>query len=232
MKSKSKYLITALMLATLFSILSIPASAEISVQSTEMEDVGLTGSDAVMGPGSEAVFRSPVEYGYTWIYQEEPVQVHWKIYNPKHQIITTISHTPTFKKQITEGEYKGLWAVADETSFTIPAFADKGYWLAQCQIELADGTKAIAISAEQPDARYLSFDVNREGDLIENIFTAPMYWFGWKGPAVFWIPGVFIWAPLLFVAIAAVLTHSLTGFVDVLRGLRQSIRGARRKWTT
>ncbi len=224
------------LLATIFLFFftvagAIAVSAQTqSLQSVELQDVGFTSSDMAFGPGSDIPLQCPLETGYAWISSVEPNVARWKIYDPTFHLIYTFEHPPAFKKKITQGEYAGKWAFADSTSFTVPAFAKKGSWLAKPEFVLADGTVVEGVSAENPEAKYLALPVTLSGSVIDNIFIAPNYFFGIKFPALFWFPLSLLWIPALIVLVAIIYTRSISGAVDLFKGMARATREAKKEW--
>ena len=204
----------------------------ISTTAVEMTDVGLTDSQIRYGPGSEVPLRTPIERNYVWITSVEPVRVKWTYYDPLMHRVYTEEHPPTLKNKITSGEYAGHWAVADMTAFTIPAFATRGNWYAKPEIILANGQIIEGVSAENPQAVYISFPVTESGTIWDNLFNAPWYAFGIKFPAIFWFPLSLFWIPAIFIIVCAIFTRSITGFVDVIKGAIRAAKEARRRWQT
>jgi len=216
-------LMIALFVASSIAIATIPTAVK-------MTKVGLTESQIKYGPGSEVPLRTPIERNYVWIVSVEPIKVRWTYYDPLMHRVYTEEHPPTLKNKITSGEHAGKWAVADMTAFTIPAFATKGNWYAKPEIILANGQIMEGVSAENPEAIYITFPVTESGTIWDNLFNAPWYAFGIKFPAIFWFPLSLFWIPGVFVVICAIFTHSITGFVDVIKGAIRAGREARRRW--
>ena len=216
---KRKVLLLSL---ALFLFLSSLASA-VRVDSVKLNEISIQ-EGLEYGPGSKAPLFSPIETEYAWVSNVEPQTVTWTIYNPYVQEITKIKHTPSIKKQQTDGS----WIFGDRTAFTIPAFASKGNWLASCEFEFVDGTTFQGLSADNPNVYYLAIPVTRE-DWIASIFTAPWYFLGFSLPAYFWFPGFIIWVPILYIIICAMLSRSIGGFVDVTRSAVSAARKARGK---
>ena len=223
------------LIASIFFFFFIASAITVSattanLQSAELQEIGLTSSEMAFGPGSDIPIQSPLETGYVWISSVEPNVCRWKIYDPSFHLIYTFEHPPALKKKITQGDYAGKWAFADSASFTVPAFAKKGNWLAKPEFVLADGTIVEGVSAENPEARYLALPVTLSGSVIDNIFVAPNYFFGIKFPALFWFPLCLLWIPALIVLVAIIYTRSISGAVDLFKSMVRATREAKKEW--
>ena len=228
-KNTYKILVPTLILVCVLSFLSLPVMAQESVKLTNAE------MNAVIefGPGSDIPLSSPFESGYVWISTVEPVKAKWTIYDPGMHQITVIEHIPAIKQRITTGEHAGKWAFGDSTSFTLPAFASKGAWLAKCDYVMADGSiLPLPISAEDSNIKYIAMPCTLPGDWFGNIFLYPQYFFGMKMPALIWMPFAFFWIPALFIIVLIIWTRSVSGFALVIRGAidagKDAIRQAQR----
>lgn len=221
---KNTYRIVALamFLACTISLFPFPVTAE--YQSVELTEAELAGA-IEFGPGSDVPVRDPFESGYVWISTVEPVKAKWSIYDPSMHLVTTIEHIPTIKQKLTTGEHTGKWAFGDATTFTLPAFASKGNWIARCEYIMADGST-------HPGSGLLGIPCTLPGDIIGSIFSHPWYFFGMKMPAIFWFPLIIVWAPALFILVCLVFTRSITGFVDVIRGAVDAGKAAAHKART
>lgn len=206
---------------------AIPLSLSVSaadISSMELTDAEIE-AGIEYGPGSDCPLQSPIESRYVWISTVEPVKAKWTVYDPGMHYVTTIEHIPTMKQQITSGEHEGKWAFGDRSSFTLPAFASKGTWLAKCEYVMADGsTMSPPISAET-DAIYMGIPCTQPGSWAD-FFTCPWYFFGWKAPPLIWFPFAFIWIPLLLLGVLLVWTKSISGVVGVFKGAIQAGREA------
>lgn len=213
-KNIYRIIVVAVLLAYAIPLsFSVPA-AEIS--SMELTDAEVS-AGIEYGPGSDAPLSSPIESGYVWISSVEPIKAKWTIYDPTVHYVTTIEHVPAIKIQITSGEHTGKWGFGDRSSFTLPAFATKGTWLAKCEYIMADqSTFSPGISAET-DAMYQGIPCTLPGSWAD-FFTCPWYFLGWKAPAMFWFPFGPVWGILLFLGVLLVWTRSAKGVAGVLRG--------------
>lgn len=212
-KNTYRIVIVAILLAY-----AIPFSFSASATETmELTDVEIA-AGMKYGPGSDCPLSSPIEAGYGWVSAVEPVKAVWTIYDPNMHYVTTITHIPTFKQKITSGEHVGKWSYGDRSSFTLPAFATKGTWLAKCEYEMADGSRsAPPISAVNPEFIYQGVPCTASGSWLD-FFTCPWYFLGWKAPAYVWFPFAFGWVPLLGLGILLVWTRSSKGVAEILRG--------------
>lgn len=177
------------------------------------------------GPGSEVPLRTPVESEYVWIDAVEPQKATWTFYKPGLRSILTIEKEITYKKQITSGEYAGMWAFADTATFTVPALADVGSWLAKPEITMKDGTVRQGVSAESPTAIYIAFSVI-SGDPFTNLFEAPWYLFNIQMPPLFWFPLILVWGPALFIGIC----YASPRISETLKRGLDRLSEARSKW--
>jgi len=181
-------------------------------------------SNMQFGPGSEIPFYDPIVNGEegVWISEIEPLRATWTFYDSHMHKVYEETHPVRFKRENVQGH---PWVFADETTFTIPAFASKGIWYAKCRYEMADGTTWTSQG-------YYGIEVTSSGTIFENLFIAPWYAFNIKFPPIFWFPLILVWAPAIFVLACAIFTHSITGVVDVVKGAVEAGRRAKRKWTT
>lgn len=198
---------------------AIPLSFSVSAAVPYMELTDAEEAAGVQfGPGSDCPLKVPIESGYAYIYNVEPVKAKWTIYDPSFHYVTTIEHVPALKQKITSGEHAGKWLVADKTAFTLPAFAEKGTWYARCTFQLADSSESTPpVSAEEPEIEWIGIPCTLPGSWTD-FFTCSWYFFGWKAPAMFWFPFGFIWVPLLILGILLVWTRSAKGVAMILRG--------------
>lgn len=227
-KNTYKMVATAMFIACAISLISFPVTAA-EISSVKLTDAEVS-AGIEFGPGSDCPLSSPSEPQYSWISTVEPVKAKWSVYDPGMHLVTTIEHVPSVKFKITTGELAGKWAFGDGTSFTLPAFASKGTWLAKCEYIMADGsTSSPPISAEHPEYLFQGIPCTLPGDMVGNIFSYPWYLAGMKMPAIFWFPLIIFWAPAVFILVCLVFTRSITGFVDVVRGAVHAGREAARK---
>jgi len=224
MQKKTKWLLLAISL-TLFSLFSGTALGA-EVIGVESSEVMLTDSMMQWGPGSQLPLRSPNEPEYVWVSSVEPVKAVWTIYNPGMREITKLEHPVSLKQRIPSGEHAGKWGFADETAFTIPAFAEKGTWYAKYETHMADGSVQSGVSAENPNYKYISFSVTSSGDVITNLFGAPWYLFGMAMPPVFWFPLILLWGPAIFIGLCYISPWVSETFKKSI----DRIQEARKKW--
>lgn len=219
-----KIVAMAMVLAYAISILSFPVDAE-RQYSIELTGAELSGT-IEFGPGSDVPVRDPFESGVVWLSNVEPVKAKWHIYDPGMHLVTTMEHVPSIKQrgswQVDSRTF--TWAFGDTASFTLPAFAAKGTWIAKCEYTMADGSTYSG-------SGLLGIPCTLPGDLIGNIFSYPWYLAGMKMPAIFWFPLIIFWAPALFILVCIVFTKSITGFVGVVRGAVSAGRKIRRART-
>jgi len=209
MRKQKKLILTILLL---FSFVISQTAIASAMSSTQLQEGTATGEmfypatfysateSQGFGPGSEVPFRTPMESGYLWKDSVEPLKVVWTFYQPGLRPIYTMEKDLTYKKQITEGTDTGKWVFADTATFTVPALAETGTWLAKSEIKMADGTVRQGVSAENSQSIYIAFPVEG-GDPITNLFGAPWYFFNMKMPPLFWFPLILVWGPALFIAI-------------------------------
>lgn len=218
-----------LLTLSLFLFCSTVASAELDTRvedGTIINDVYYSSTQTGFSPGSEVPVRTPVESGYSWISSVEPVKATWKFYTPNLELVYTIEKPLSFKQRIPSGEYAGKWAFADDAVFTIPAFSQKGNWLAKPEITLTDGSTISGVSADNPNAKYIAIPITSSGDGISNFFTAPWYGFGIQFPPLFWFPLSIFWIPALFVGIAFISPQ----ISETLANSFTKLKEARNKW--
>lgn len=198
------------------------------VIAVEWDDIGLTGSMA-FGPGSEILVYDPIDSEGThlvFVSNREPIEAVWKVYTPSLQKVYENSHVPSFKQSgsFEVGGQIYRWAFADEWAWTVPAFAEMGDWLLSPSYKMSDGgTQSGAYT-------YYAVPITQGGDAWTNLFGAPWYLAGFEMPPLFWFPLCLLWIPALFIIISAIYVRSISGFVLVLRGIRDSTREARGKW--
>jgi hypothetical protein len=164
--------------------------------------------------------ENPITYdlGYVWLMTVEPLVVKWVIYDSANHIVLEETHEPATKHYDgSDPEYPWRWGDAFE--FTIPAFAREGTWLAVCYIYYDGGSQQM---------NGLIWDV-AAGEWFDNIFTAPIYFFNMKLPALFWCLSV-VWIPLVIMAILFIYARSAEGIADMLAAARDAGRKAREKW--
>ena len=219
-----KTLIGVLLVLAILSFSQL-ALADTTYPSEQLSETVIS-AEIELGPGSTYPIMSPIESNYVWVSSVEPTKAIWKIYDPHMHLITTITHIPSVKYQHTDGN----WHFTDSSAFTLPAFAQKGTWLAECSFQLADGSiQYRPISAEDSNVRYLGIPCTAEGDIFGNIFLYPWYLFGTEMPAYFWFPGVILWLPLAWIAFCAIFSRSIGGFVDMTKQMLDSGRKQRGK---
>jgi len=191
-----KWLFVAIYLTFFFLIAQTALATQITntdtVQVTDAEL--LTGSS--FGPGSSFPLFAPNNIGYVYVTSKEPMKVAWTIYDPGYVEVTTIEHVPSTKYR--DGTD---WHWADKTAFVIPAFAEKGTWLAGCEVTFVDGSKATVMFGDNGEYLYIGIPVDDSGDWVKNLFGAPWYLFGMQMPPVFWFPLILLWGPALFIGI-------------------------------
>ncbi|MBS3748186.1 MAG: hypothetical protein KGY67_00615 [Candidatus Thermoplasmatota archaeon] len=218
-----------LLTLSLFLFCSTSVIAEIDTTFEDgktIENVYHSSTQTGFGPGSDVPVRTPVESGYSWVSSVEPVKATWKFYTPNFQLVYTIEKQVSFKQKIQSGEHAGKWAFADDAVFRIPAFAQKGNWLAKPEITLSDGSKISGVSADNPNAKYIAIPVTSSGNAINNLFTAPWYGLGFQFPPLFWFPLGILWIPALFVGIAFISPQISETLSDSFKKLKE----ARSKW--
>jgi hypothetical protein len=178
------------------------------------------------GPGGSMPLMCPQTLGYVYpTGTKEPATVTWTVYNPNFVEVIKLVHAPS-----TKGQDGATWYFADKTVFVVPAFAKKGDWIAGCEVTFTDGSKGTITFGANGEFLFIGLPVTEDGDIITNLFVAPWYLMGMMMPAYFWFPGCLLWIPALFIIISAIYVKSIGGFVLVLRGIRESTRGARSKW--
>lgn len=220
-----KILTGVLLILAILSFSQLAAASTTTTSSVKLSETAIS-SQIELGPGSSYPLMSPIESNYVWVFNIEPLKAVWTIYDPTMHQVTVIEHIPSVKYQHTDGN----WHFTDSSSFTLPAFAQKGTWLATCSYRMADGSlQSRPISAEDTNIIYLGIPCTIEGDIFGNIFLYPWYAFGAKMPAYFWFPGVILWFPLLWIAFCAIFSRSIGGFVDMTKQMLDSGRKQRGK---
>jgi len=228
-----KWLLVAISL-TFFFLLAQTAIATTSIgvekgydtQTIEGNQVIFTDSQTSFGPGSQVPMRTPVEGEYYWVSSVEPVKARWTFYSPGFKQVYQMEKQLSLKQRISSGEHAGKWAYADETAFTIPAFAEKGTWIAKPEVVMADGSVHSGASAEEPNIKYVGFPVTSSGGWVENLFGAPWYALNIQMPPVFWFPLILLWGPALFIGICYISPQVSETFK---RGITR-LQEARKKW--
>jgi len=238
---KTFVIVVTLLSLSFFSIVIAGAQLPIPMENTETTDDAvwvewgeidgqLFISQMEFGPGSETPWYDPIVVsgddaaGGIWLSNSEPESVSWKFYDPNWHHIYTESHEPSLKERgpfnVDGKVYE--WAYADYTTFTIPGFAPVGNWYGTVTWQLADGTM-------HSGAYTYYVPVNDPGSVWTNIFGAPLYFFGFKLPPLFWILGI-IWIPGLFLLILIVWARGVEGMVKVINAARSASRRARAEW--
>lgn len=215
---KNKWLLLAISF-TFFFMFSQTALATQVTETVQLTDAEmLTGSG--FGPGSSFPLFAPNNIGYAYITSKEPMSITWTIYDPGYVEVTTITHVPSTKIQ-----NGNEWQWADKTAFVIPAFAEKGTWLAGCEVTYVDGSKATVMFGDNGEFLYIGIPVDHSGDWVTNLFSAPWYLLGAAMPPVFWFPLALLWAPALFIGICFI----SPGIAETFRRGLAKLQEARRK---
>jgi len=218
---QKKIIMGILLIVAIFTFSSLVSGATVSHTDKKISEIN---DGSQLGAGSDYPLLSPMESNYVWVTSSEPMKATWTIYDPSVHYVTTISHSLAVKYQ--QGSD---WYFADRAVFTFPAFAQKGKWLASCEFELADGTRFSGVSAENPNSIFLGIQCSDSGDPLSNFFIYPWYLFGHKMPAMFWIPGFFIWIWPVIVLFAMLFNRAFPTIVDSFRSMtdtaRKSVRG-------
>lgn len=215
-----KWLILAISLTFFFlaSQMALGAQTEIT-ETTRVTDAELL-SGSSFGPGSSFPLFAPNNIGYVYVTSKEPVKVTWTIYDPGYSELTKIEHVPSTKYQ--DGTN---WRWADKTSFIIPAFAEKGTWLASCEVQFVDGSRATVMFGDEGEYLYIGIPVDSSGDLATNFFGAPWYFFGIQMPPLFWFPLIILWGPALFIGICFIFPQVAETFEKAIA----RVKGARKR---
>lgn len=200
-------------LTSVLLILAILSFSQIAVASSTISTVEATDAEITagssFGAGSDYPLITPMASGYVHVSTIEPVKIIWTVYDPTFHYVTTIEHVPSTKYQ--EGTE---WRFADATTFTLPAFATKGDWVANCKVTFIDGSSA---NINWDGYIYQGIPCGSSGDIFGNIFLYPWYLFGTKMPSFFWFPGIVLWLPLIWIAFCAIFSRSIGGFVDMTK---------------
>ena len=193
---KNKWLLLAISLTFFFLL----AQTALGVQLTQSDTVQATDAELLtgsgFGPGSSFPLFAPNNIGYVYVTSKEPMRVTWTIFDPGYVEFTKLEHMPSTKYQ--EGT---SWHWADKTAFVIPAFAEKGTWLAGCDVTFVDGSKATVMFGDNGEYLYIGIPVDDSGDWFRNLFGAPWYFLGVPLVPVFWFPLGLLWGPALFIGI-------------------------------
>lgn len=177
------------------------------------------------GPGSTVPLRDPPEPGSAWLSNTEPMKGIWTIYDPTMHKIYTMEEAVSYKQK---GSFQGgdgsyyTWMWFHQDTFTLPAFAERGNWYAFASYEMANGMEIDGYAYYMP--------VTKGGTILGTIFSYPNYLFGMKFPALFWIPGVFLWLPGAIIIGCAIYARSIKGIIIVFKGARKATREAREEW--
>jgi len=191
-------------------------------------------------PGSEKDFYAPIiittEGAWVknyWLTMDEPVKVHWDIYDPYMHKVWSTDKTPDYKRQgsFQSGGKTFNWICSDSIVFTVPAFPRTGQYAARCYFVDADGNKfgyGPLTLEETGDALMEGFTVTK-GTLWDNVVSAPIYILGYKTiPLIWWLSP--LWIFLIIFVILVIFSRSIGGAVLVLKGVRKSVREARAEW--
>lgn len=226
----------------LLSILTAAASAIIPIPyeentDTDMVYVPISEIDEIQitqtnfGPGSEVPWYDPIikdgSGNYVqgvWLSNVEPEYVTWKFYDPMWHLVYTDVHEPSVKQQgsFESGGKTYKWAYADYTTFTIPAFPPLGDWWGTVEFKL--------VNDQAHTGAYTYYVKITNGGSFENFFSAPVYFFGIKFPAWFWIIAPFTWIPLLIFLVLVIWGRGLVGAVKIVKNARAAARRARAEW--
>jgi len=213
-----KILIGVLLVLAILSFSQLAVADTIStVEATDAE----IADGSSFGAGSDYPLMTPMESGYVHMFSVEPTKITWTIYDPTFHHVTTIEHPPSTK--YLDGT---TWYFADATTFTLPAFAAKGNWLASCKVTFIDGSSH---SINWDGYIYQGIPCGSSGDILPNIFLYPWYFFGHKILSYALIPGFLLWVPLVWIAFCAMVTHSAGGFVDMTKRMLDTAKEQRGK---
>jgi len=224
----------------LFFLISVSALATMPIPFEETIEEGTTIAEADdlifltssgYGAGSETPWYDPLikdDNGNfvqgVWLSNTEPKSISWKFYDPEWHLIYTDTHAPSIKQSgsfnVNGKTYN--WAFADYTTFTIPAFPQKGDWWGSPTYKMMDGSA-------QAGAYTYYIPIENTGSFISSFFFAPVYFLGLKLPAYFWLLGIF-WIPAVFLLILIVWARGIEGAVKVINAAREASRKARAQW--
>lgn len=179
-----------------------------------------------LGPGSNIPFYDPIANNEqrVWLSNVEPSTATWSFYDPNLIRVYEETHTVSIKEQgpfnVNGNTYQ--WVFADRTTFTVPAFAKQGTWIAMVTYTYTDGSSMSSST---------NYGAEVSGsDVIGSLFVAPWYFFNMKMPPLFWFPGILLWLPAILVIVSAIFTRTFGGFVTIIKGAVDAGREARGSW--
>lgn len=214
-----KTVISVLLLVAIFSTFSIVSASDIST--VKVSEAEITAGSS-FGAGSDYPLMTPMDVGYLHVSTREPSKIIWTVYDPGFHEVTKIEHSPSTKFQ--DG---GNWLFGDKTMFTLPSFAAKGNWVASCTVVYVDGTSS---DISWDGYIYQGIPCGDSGEILQNLFIYPWYFFGAKIPAYFWFPGVLLWFPIAWYGFSIAFNKFFPDFVDSIRSVTDTARrGTKRR---
>jgi hypothetical protein len=194
-------------------------SDDVHIKVAEGEAGTFAGS--TFGPGSDIPLISPTTGpNYYFQFSSEPLRCEWTIMDPTYHIVYIIVDDVT---PIDTGDSEYPYGANSHVTFTVPAFAAEGTW--------------VAIPTWVLQTEYGEYAIDEEGwgipvgpgDMFTNIFVAPLYVFGVQLPAAFWCLSI-VWIPLIVMGLLFVYARSAEGVAMIIADARDAGSRAREEW--
>lgn len=222
---RAKKIKTVALLLLFFSSLVLAVngvSAESDVVQIQVAE-GEAGTFAgdTFGPGSDIPLISPTDGpSYYFQFSMLPLRCEWTIMDPNYHIVYVIVDDVT---PIDTGNPDYPYGANSHVTFTIPAFAAEGTWIATPTWILQTDNGEYPV-----DEQGWGIPVG-PGSMFTNIFVAPLYVFGVQLPALFWCLSI-LWIPLIVMGLLFVYARSAEGVAMILADARDAGSRAREEW--
>jgi len=184
-------------------------------------------------PASVFTFWTPTLYNASGFYKvywkssAKPVKVVWEFYDPQMHRIAKIKKAPSVIYDAGDGTYY----FGDQVEFVIPAlFLSNRYgnWVTRCYFIFEDGhIGGDGPIIDESGKPYMLLFVVSKGSMIDLIFNAPIYIFGYKTIPLFWWLSP-IWIFLIIILILLIYTRSIKGVVKIFRKAIETTREVKR----